>query len=154
MNSDHIDWTKVTLIIFLVAGGGYAAKDKVSIPDWNFGTASRSVPQPTPAAKQAVQPVVFKRGTNPLASKVLGEYFADFAWMVLHGAPDQYLTGRLERQLDLGGKQLLALKEEVGDSDLSGAINESFDSLWGTTSKQISKQEAASAIYAVAWALR
>ena len=152
--TDQMDWTKVTLMILIVAAGGYSLKDKISLPDWNLGTVSRSIPDPTPEARQAVQPIMLARGGSPLASKVLGEYFADFAWMVANGGPEKYMTGSLERQLDVGGKQLLALKNEDEDSNLSPAINHSLDLLWGKSSRQVSKHEAASAIYAVAWALR
>ena len=150
--NDQVDWTKVTLMIMIVAAGGYSLKDKISLPDWNLGTMSRSIPDPTPEARQAVQPIVLARGGSPLASKVLGEYFADFAWMVANGETDEYTTGTLELQLNRGGRQLLTLKEE--ESNLSPAINKSLDALWGSTNRQIGKGEAASAIYAIAWALR
>ena len=149
---DQVDWTKVTLMIMIVATGGYSLKDKISLPDWNLGTVSRSIPAPTPEARQAVQPIMLARGGSPLASKVLGEYFADFAWMVANGETDEYTTGTLELQLNRGGRQLLTLKEE--ESNLSPAINKSLDALWGSTNRQIGKGEAASAIYAIAWALR
>ena len=149
---NQVDWTKVTLMIMIVATGGYSLKDKISLPDWNLGTVSRSIPDPTPEARQAVQPIMLARGGSPLASKVLGEYFADFAWMVANGETDEYTTGTLELQLNRGGRQLLTLKEE--ESNLSPAINKSLDALWGSTNRQIGKGEAASAIYAIAWALR
>ena len=149
---DQVDRTKVTLMIMIVATGGYSLKDKISLPDWNLGTVSRSIPDPTPEARQAVQPIMLARGGSPLAAKVLGEYFADFAWMVANGETDEYTTGTLELQLNRGGRQLLTLKEE--ESNLSPAINKSLDALWGSTNRQIGKGEAASAIYAIAWALR
>ena len=152
--TNQVDWTKVSVVILLVAGGGYAVKARISVPDWHVGTVSRPSPAPPPEAKELVGALVLVRGDNPVASTVLASFFADFAWLIANGTTDTYLTGTLERQLDNGGRQLLAMKDEVGDSSLSPAINRSLDELWGTTSRKITKQEAAAAIYAVAWGLR
>ena len=147
--NQRIDWTKVTLLLLILGGGAYMAKD-ISLPNL---TPPRIIPPPDEARQQTVQPVRMAATQNPQAAKVLGSFFADFAWLILHGEKENYTTGELELQLNEGGRRLLAMKSEVGASNLSPSVNAALDSLWGSTSKKISKEEAAQAIYALAWAL-
>ena len=149
MTTQQIDPRKVAVLVAVIAGGGYLLRGKLPQPD----TAGRPIPIPASDDRRAVQPLADVAASNSKAAKVLSAYLADFAWLVQHGTQQQYTTGELEAQLDAGARHLLALKQEVGASSFAPAINSALNALWGSTSKRISKAEAATSIYALAWAL-
>lgn len=148
----QIDWTKVVLLALVIAAAGYMAKDSITLP--KMAEPPQKIPAPTEANREAVQQLAAAKFDNLRASAVLGQFFADFAWLIEHGPKATYTTGELELQLNEGGRRLLAMKSEVGESNLAPAINSALDRLWGSESKTIAKDDAARVIYALAWALR
>ena len=77
----QIDWTKLTLLLLILGGGAYMAKD-ISLPNL---APPRTIPPPDEARQQTVQPVRMAATQNPQAAKALGSFFADFSWLILHG---------------------------------------------------------------------
>ena len=148
----QVDWTKVSLLMLVIAGAGYMAKDSVTLPE--MAEPPRSIPAPNAANRQAVQQLEAAKLHNPRAARLLGQFFADFAWLIEHGEKATYTTGELELQLNEGGRRLLAMKSEVGESNLSPAINSALNAMWGSSTSQIAKHEASQVIYAMAWAMR
>lgn len=154
----QVDWAKVALLLVLLGGGGYVAMNKLGIklPELGGGVADFSIPIPTPDAesKRAVKPLVTARATNPKAAKVVGDFLASYAFVIENNEQrNSYNSSDLMRNIESGLESLFILQREVGDIDVSDALNQSLQTIWGDQTKQIDKNEAAKGIYACAWGL-
>ena len=156
----QVDWSKVTLLLVLLVGGGYVAMNKLGIklPELGGGVAADfSIPIPTPVAesKRAVQPLVTARATNPKAAKVVGDFLASYAFVIENNEQrNSYNSSDLMRNIESGLESLFILQREVGDIDVGPALNKSLQTIWGDETKTITKAVAAEGIYACAWGLQ
>lgn len=155
----QIDWAKVLLLILVVVCGGYVAKSKLDVAfsglDGDSPAAIVSIPEPNDDAKLAVQPLSDIRSINTRAADTLSEYLAAYAWVIENSAQrDTWSSNVIAINIQMGAGHLEKLKLEVGMLSGSGvALNESLDNLWGEKARQLTSKEAASGIYACAWAL-
>lgn len=157
--SRQIDWTKICLLLIVILGGGYAAKEKLGLefPELNLDSpgSAVSIPDPSEELKSAVQPLVTARATNPRAAKVVSDFLASYAFVIENSdVRDNYNSSALMRNIESGLESLFVLQKEVGDIDIGDALNESLQAIWGDRTKQLTKAEAANGIYACAWGLQ
>ena len=116
--SRQIDWTKICLLLIVILGGGYAAKEKLGLefPELNLDSpgSAVSIPDPIEELKSAVQPLVTARATNPRAAKVVSDFLASYAFVIENSdVRDNYNSSALMRNIESGLESLFVLQKEV-----------------------------------------
>jgi len=153
----QIDWGKVLLLLIVLIGGGYVAKDKLGIkfPLLTSDTSKVPIPDPDPECRAAVQPLVAVKSTNPRAAAVLSDFLASYAWVIEHNDQrNTYNSSSLMKNIESGLESLFALQAEVGDIDIGDPLNKSLQEIWGDETRVLTKADAARGIYACAWGLQ
>lgn len=153
----QVDWTKVLLLLVVLAGGGYALRDRIELPDLPAWTPVGvvEIPELNAEERQAVSPLAAIRANNPRAAKLLSEYLAASAWIVEHSDRAHWSSSSIAKSLETGGEHLAAMQAEAGTlPGFSAALNKSLDNLWGDEAAQLTKTKAARGVYACASGLQ
>ena len=154
----EIDWTKIFLLIVVLAGGVFAVKDKIQLPTLNVDTNASLVPIPVAdtEATNATRSLATARNTNTAAAAVVSDFLAALAWVIENddNTRNGYNSSNLMLAVERGLESLVALQREVGDIDIGDALNSSLQTIWGDQTRELTIVEAARGLYACAAALQ